>query len=263
MWRRTIQPALVPVLAVFTAFLVGSVFLFITDIENLKHFPGDPLGTVVAGLANIGKAYSAMVVGAFGVPSKLAAAFSSSNPKVIAGAIRPITETLVASAPLIFTGLAVAISFRSGVFNIGVEGQFIMGAMGATVAVLAFRDVPKPLLLMLAVAIGTLTGALWGFIPGFLKARTGAHEVITTIMLNYVAAQPTRGLDVGSIEYIHTRLVEQRDAGAAILIVSTELDEVLAVADRIAVMFDGRIAGILAGAGATREAVGMLMGGGV
>lgn len=78
-----------------------------------------------------------------------------------------------------------------------------------------------------------------------------------------VAAQPTRGLDVGSIEYIHTRLVEQRDAGAAILIVSTELDEVLAVADRIAVMFDGRIAGILEGAGATREAVGMLMGGGV
>ncbi|GBL17419.1 uncharacterized ABC transporter permease protein YufP [Chloroflexota bacterium] len=114
---------------------------------------------------------------------------SSSDPKVIAGAIRPITETLVASSPLIFTGLAVAISFRTGVFNIGVEGQFILGAMGATVAVLVFRDVPKPLLLILAMVIGTLSGALWGFIPGFLKARTGAHEVITTIMLNYVAAQ--------------------------------------------------------------------------
>ena len=74
-------------------------------------------------------------------------------------------------------------------FNIGVEGQFIMGAMGATVAVLALRDLPPPVLLLLALAIGTLTGAAWGFIPGFLKARTGAHEVITTIMLNYVAAQ--------------------------------------------------------------------------
>ncbi len=76
-----------------------------------------------------------------------------------------------------------------------------------------------------------------------------------------IAAQPTRGLDVGSIEYIHRRIVEQRDAGAAILIVSTELDEVLAVGDRIAVMFEGRIVGILSGADATYEKLGMLMGG--
>ncbi len=76
-----------------------------------------------------------------------------------------------------------------------------------------------------------------------------------------VAAQPTRGLDVGSIEYIHRRLVEQRDAGAAILIVCTELDEVLAVGDRIAVMYEGRIVGVLAGAEATHEAIGLLMGG--
>ncbi|TAK02510.1 MAG: ABC transporter ATP-binding protein [Chloroflexota bacterium] len=76
-----------------------------------------------------------------------------------------------------------------------------------------------------------------------------------------VAAQPTRGLDVGSIEYIHRRIVEQRDQGAAILIISTELDEVLAVGDRIAVMYEGRIVGILAGESATLEAVGLLMGG--
>ena len=76
-----------------------------------------------------------------------------------------------------------------------------------------------------------------------------------------VAAQPTRGLDVGSIEYIHRRLVEQRDAGAAILIVCTELDEVLAVGDRVAVMYEGRIVGVLAGAEATYEAIGLLMGG--
>ena len=76
-----------------------------------------------------------------------------------------------------------------------------------------------------------------------------------------LAAQPTRGLDVGSIEYIHRRLIEQRDAGAAILIVSTELDEVLAVGDRIAVMFEGQIVGILSGADATHENLGLLMGG--
>ncbi len=186
---RIVRPAIVPILAVFSAFLVGSVFLFITDIENLKTLPSDPAGTIVAGVVNIGNAYYALLIGAFGDPTRIVAAIGTTDPKVIASAIRPLTETLVASAPLIFTGLAVAIAFRSGVFNIGVEGQFIMGAMGATVAVLAFRDLPPPILLVVALAIGTLTGAAWGFIPGFLKARTGAHEVITTIMLNYVAAQ--------------------------------------------------------------------------
>ncbi|HEY5629463.1 MAG TPA: ABC transporter ATP-binding protein, partial [Candidatus Limnocylindrales bacterium] len=76
-----------------------------------------------------------------------------------------------------------------------------------------------------------------------------------------VASQPTRGLDVGSIEYIHRRIIEQRDAGAAILIVSTELDEVLALGDRVAVMFSGQIVGVLPSEQATKEAVGMLMGG--
>ncbi|HSL75962.1 MAG TPA: ABC transporter ATP-binding protein, partial [Candidatus Limnocylindrales bacterium] len=87
-----------------------------------------------------------------------------------------------------------------------------------------------------------------------------AREFSVPVQL-VIAAQPTRGLDVGSIEYIHRRLIEQRDAGAAILIVSTELDEVLAVGDRIAVMFEGRIVGILSGSEATFENLGMLMGG--
>ncbi|MBU6256292.1 MAG: ABC transporter ATP-binding protein [bacterium] len=76
-----------------------------------------------------------------------------------------------------------------------------------------------------------------------------------------IAAQPTRGLDVGSIEYIHKRIVEQRDAGAAVLIVSTELDEVLALGDRVAVMYEGKVVGILDAKDATRERVGLLMGG--
>jgi simple sugar transport system ATP-binding protein len=76
-----------------------------------------------------------------------------------------------------------------------------------------------------------------------------------------VASQPTRGLDVGSIEYIHRRIVEKRDEGVAVLIVSTELDEVLALGDRIAVMYQGRIVGVLDPAEATPERLGLLMGG--
>jgi ABC-type uncharacterized transport system ATPase subunit len=87
-----------------------------------------------------------------------------------------------------------------------------------------------------------------------------AREFSRSVRL-VIAAQPTRGLDVGSIEYIHRRIVEQRDAGAAVLIVSTELDEVLALGDRVAVMYEGRIVGILDAKEATRERVGLLMGG--
>lgn len=74
-------------------------------------------------------------------------------------------------------------------FNIGVDGQFILGAFGATLAVFVMQGQPAALILVVSVLVGVLSGAAWGFIPGFLKARTGAHEVITTIMLNYVAAQ--------------------------------------------------------------------------
>ena len=106
-------------------------------------------------------------------------------------------------------------------------------------------------------SIDTMAGSLSG---GNQQKVVVAREFSVPVKL-VIAAQPTRGLDVGSIEYIHRRLVEQRDAGAAILIISTELDEVLAVGDRIAVMFDGRIVGVLEGEDATYENLGLLMGG--
>jgi len=105
--------------------------------------------------------------------------------------------------------------------------------------------------------IATMAGSLSG---GNQQKVVVAREFSRPVKL-VVAAQPTRGLDVGSIEYIHRRIVEQRDAGAAVLIVSTELDEVLAVGDRIAVMQGGQIVGIVEGADATYEKIGMLMGG--
>ncbi len=188
--RKLLGPILVPFLAIVTAFIVGSIFILITDFDNLSKLGTDPVGAIGGAIGNIINAYSAMAVGAVGDPAKISAALANPDPKQIAAAIRPITETLVAATPLIFTGLAVAISFRSGVFNIGVEGQFILGAFGATVAAITLRDqAPTPVILIVSILAGVLTGAGWGFIPGYLKAKTGAHEVITTIMLNYVAVQ--------------------------------------------------------------------------
>ena len=106
-------------------------------------------------------------------------------------------------------------------------------------------------------SIDTIVGSLSG---GNQQKVVVAREFSRPVKL-VIASQPTRGLDVGSIEYIHRRIVEQRDAGAAVLIVSTELDEVLAVGDRVAVMLGGRIVGLVDGADATYENLGMLMGG--
>ena len=186
---RALKPAVIPILAVLTAFIVGSFFILITDFESLSKVGTDPAGAFTGALATIGTAYYSMLIGAIGDPARIAAALSDPTPRAVATAVRPITETLVASTPLIFAGLAVAISFRSGVFNIGVEGQFVLGAFGAATAAIALKDQPAPLILIISVIAGIVTGAAWGFIPGFLKARTGAHEVITTIMLNYVAFQ--------------------------------------------------------------------------
>ena len=186
---RALRPAVIPILAVVTAFLVGSFVILITDFENLAKLGSDPVGAITGALGTIANAYSAMLVGALGDPARIGAALADPTPRAVAAAVRPITETIVAASPLIFCGLAVAISFRGGVFNIGVEGQFVLGAFGATVAAIALRDQPMPLILLGSTIAGSLTGGAWGFIPGFLKARLGAHEVITTIMLNYVAAQ--------------------------------------------------------------------------
>ncbi|HEX5826639.1 MAG TPA: ABC transporter permease [Candidatus Limnocylindrales bacterium] len=184
-----LRPAVVPLLAILTAFIFGSIFILITDFENLAKLGTDPAGAIGGAIGTVFNAYSAMVLGAFGDPAKIQAALADPTPRALAAAVRPISETLVAATPLIFTGLAVAVSFRSGAFNIGVEGQFVLGAFGAATAAIALKDQPMPLIILVSTLAGVLTGGFWGFIPGVLKARTGASEVITTIMLNYIAAQ--------------------------------------------------------------------------
>src|SRR5207302_4978267 len=96
------------------------------------------------------------------------------------GNFTALSNTLVESTPFIFGGLAVAVGFKCGLFNIGVEGQIAMGSMFAAVAGFAIQGLPIFIHLPLAILAGILGGALWAAIPGFLRARTGAHEVITT-----------------------------------------------------------------------------------
>jgi general nucleoside transport system permease protein len=188
--RVLLGKALVPTLSVVTAFIFGAIVIVLTDLQHLSQLGTDPVGAILGAIGGVGRGYGAMLSGAFGDPGRIVTAVGSGSPRDIAAAIRPITETLVAATPLIFTGLAVAISFRAGMFNIGVDGQLMIGALGATITAIALAgQVPPFAILIAAIVVGSLSGGLWGFVPGFLKARTGAHEVITTIMLNYVAAQ--------------------------------------------------------------------------
>lgn len=163
-WRNLI---LVPLLAVFTALVVGAIIIAVSDVDLLRMWGDDAGGAFGETMGRIGQAYKGLAQGAF-------------------GSVRGISETLTWSAPLILGGLSVAIGFRAGLFNIGTEGQLIIGGLTAlTVGFLI--DVPAVLHLPLALLAGLLGGAFWGSIPGFLRAKTGAHEVITTIMLNWIA----------------------------------------------------------------------------
>jgi ABC-type uncharacterized transport system permease subunit len=189
--RSLARRAIVPTLAVITALLLGAIVIILTDFNNLSKIGTDPLAALGGAAGGVLNGYGAMLSGAFGDPGRILTALQTGNPRDIASAIRPITETLVAAMPLIFVGLAVAISFRTGMFNIGGDGQLIIGALGATTVAIMLQSsgLPALVILVLAIAASVVTGGLWGFVPGFLKARTGAHEVITTIMLNIIAAQ--------------------------------------------------------------------------
>ena len=183
-----LRRALVPVLAIITAFIVGAIVIVLTDYEHLKNFGTDPAGSLGGAIELVVRGYGAMFAGAVVDPARVLAALQSGTERDIATAIWPISEALVSATPLIFVALGAAVAFHAGLLNLGGDGQFFMGAFGAglTTALVAGL-VPPPLVLVLGIAGGTLAGAAYGFVPGFLKARTGAHEVITTLMLNAIA----------------------------------------------------------------------------
>jgi len=146
-----ILDALQPLLATLAALAVGAGMLLLLEADPLE-------------------AYGAMLEGAFGSPNALA-------------------ETLVKATPLLFVGLGISIAFRGGVINIGGEGQYIVGALMATVFALNAPSLPTWILIAVALLLGFLGGALWGAIAGALKAYLNVNEILSTIMLNQIAVQ--------------------------------------------------------------------------
>ncbi|WP_203796658.1 ABC transporter permease [Actinoplanes couchii] len=179
---------LLTALSVVLAVVIGAVLIVVSDAEVLAkfgYFTARPSDALSSSWELISTAYSELLMGAFGDPAVFQAWFAGTA--TWQQAFTPLSETLTYAAPLVFTGLSVALAFRGGLFNIGAQGQAVLGCIVAGVAGFSFG---LPIVLNLAVALvaGVIGGALWGFIPGLLKARTGAHEVITTIMLNYTSA---------------------------------------------------------------------------
>jgi simple sugar transport system permease protein len=120
------------------------------------------------------------------------------------GSVGVLSDTLVKATPLILTGLACSLAFRMRLWNIGAEGQFLLGAWGASAIVLAPLlppGTPGIVLIPAMMIAGALAGAAWGFIPGVLRARLGVNEIITSLMLNYVAANLATYLIFGSRSY--------------------------------------------------------------
>jgi len=170
---------LVTVLAVLLALVLSGVLIAAADEEVQKaagYFFSRPGDMLTAAWDVVSSAYVALFHGAVFDPSKA----------TFAAAIKPLTETMTTAVPLILAGLGLGIGFRAGLFNIGAQGQIILGAIGA--GWVAFHlDLPPVLHLLVAMLAAAVAGGLWAGIAGFLKARTGAHEVIVTIMLNNIA----------------------------------------------------------------------------
>jgi general nucleoside transport system permease protein len=167
---NALSPMLVSLGAVFLALLVGAIMLL-------------ALG------ANPIEAYRALLQGAFGSRNAIA-------------------DTLVRATPLLFVGVGICIAFRGGVFNIGGEGQFIIGALMATLFILSMPHLPGWVLISVSMVLGFFGGAVWGGIPGYLKARFNVNEILSTLMMNFIALQIMNYLLAGPLmdpQYIENR----------------------------------------------------------
>ena len=167
------------VIAVLLGFLVGAIFMIVSNKEflaTLGYFFSRPLDAFAAAWNVVANGYGALFRGAI----------FNADAETFDKAIRPLTETLRLGAPLIAAGLGIGLTFRVGLFNIGGTGQLIFGIIFAT-WVATRIELPFVLHTIVAMIAGILGATLLGALVGFLKARTGAHEVIVTIMLNYIA----------------------------------------------------------------------------
>lgn len=172
--------AMISFLAIVLALVFGGLLIVLTDPvvqQTSAYFFSRPADTFVAIGEAVGGAYAALFRGSV---------FNYLRADDFAAAIRPFTESLTNATPLIAAGLGVALAFRVGLFNIGGRGQILIAAAAAGY-VGAYVPMPPVIHLIVALVVGLIGGALWGGLVGLLKARTGAHEVIVTIMLNYIA----------------------------------------------------------------------------
>ena len=177
----------VTLLAIVLAMVFGGLLMIVGNAElrqQWSYFFYQPGETLSATFDFIGKAYGSLFTGSILDPDVINRWYW--DMATWQSAFYPISETLTYAAPLILTGLAVAIPFRAGLFNIGGQGQSIMGAIAGGTVGFAL-SLPTVLHVLTAVVAGALAGGLYGYLVGLLKARTGAHEVIVTIMLNYIA----------------------------------------------------------------------------
>lgn len=169
----------ISILAVVFALVIGAILIAVTneDVQEASGYffaaPGDTLGAIWQAVSG---AYGALFQGAI---------YNFRRDSFLDG-IKPLTETLTFATPLIAAALGIGIAFRVGLFNIGGRGQMLIAAACAGWVGFSF-ELPWGVHLIVAVIAGVIGGAFWGGLVGFLKARTGAHEVILTIMLNYVA----------------------------------------------------------------------------
>jgi simple sugar transport system permease protein len=192
-WRTAFNALLIPVLAIFTAMVLSGFIIAFSDPKVLALLPqigSQPLQLLGAIWNSIWISYFALFQGAFGDPVAMFNGFQTwlgtGNAVPLLRALRDPAESLVAATPYIFAGLAVAVGFKGGLFNIGVEGQLYAGGIACVLVGYAVTGLPWFLYLPLALAAGFVAGGLWGAIPGYLKAARGVNEVINTIMLNYV-----------------------------------------------------------------------------
>ncbi len=160
--RAVLEQVATPFVSVVIAMAIGSVIIWAVGYDPVK-------------------AFSALFAGAFGGP-------------------RQIGETMLRATPLIFTGLAVAYGFRAGLFNIGAEGQLFMGGLVAAWLGIALAGLPTFVIIPTILVAGALAGAAWAFVPALLKARVGAHEVITTMMFTFIARYIVSWLVTGSLK---------------------------------------------------------------
>lgn len=170
---------LVSVLAIVASLIFGAILIILTDPDVAaasSYFFAQPGDTLTAAWKAVSSAYGAL----------FESSIFNSKGRNFGDMIYPLTETLTVATPLILAGLGVMMAFRAGMFNIGAQGQIVIGA--ALAAYVGFSwNLPVGLHLVVVILAGILGGGLWAGIAGFLKARTGAHEVIVTIMLNYIA----------------------------------------------------------------------------